>query len=149
MTFSFIALLSLTMTETKLGSRLKNIINDLLSTDEKIVLTALKQVRKHGKREAITPLIELLHSTTNEDIKNDIASILYDLKDQTVVEELIFALEDDKYKEEKATLVSIFWQSSLDSSEHITPIVKQAISGDYIVAVELLIVIDKYDATVQ
>jgi hypothetical protein len=38
------------MTETKLGSRLKNIINDLLSTDEKIVFTALKQVRKHGKR---------------------------------------------------------------------------------------------------
>lgn len=136
------------MVEKKL-SRLKNIISDLSSIDEKIVFTALKQVRKHGKREAITPLIELLHSTTNEDIKNEVASILYDLKDQTAVEELILALEDDKYEEEKATLVSIFWQSSLDSSEHISTIVRQAISGDYLVAIEVLSVIDNYEATFQ
>jgi HEAT repeat protein len=137
------------MAETKLGSRLTNIISDLSSLDEKKVLTALKQVRKHGKREAITPLIELLHSTKNEAIKNEIASILYDLKDQTVVEDLILALENDKYKEEKATLVSVFWQSALDSSEHITTIVRQAIAGDYIVGIEVLSVIDNYEATFQ
>jgi HEAT repeat protein len=137
------------MAETKLGSRLTNIINDLSSLDEKKVFTALKQVRKHGKREAINPLIELLHSTSNEEVKNEIASILYDLKDQSVIEDLIIALENDKYQDEKATLVSVFWQSALDSSEHITTIVRQAIDGDYLVGIEVLSVIDNYETTFQ
>ncbi len=137
------------MAESKLGSRVKNIINDLSSSDEKKVFTALKQVRKHGKREAITPLIDLLCSTKNEEVKNEIASILFDLKDQSVVEDLIIALEENKYQDEKATLVSIFWQSSLDSSEHITAIVKQAISENYLVGIEVLSVIDNYETTFQ
>jgi HEAT repeat protein len=137
------------MAETKLGNRVKNIIADFSSSDEKKIFTALKQVRKHGKREAITPLIDLLCSTNNEEIKNEIAAILFDLKDQSVVEDLIIALEDDKYNDEKATLVSIFWQSALDSSEHITTIVKQAINGNYIVGIEVLSVIDNYETTFQ
>ncbi len=137
------------MAESKLGNRIKNIIKDLSSTDEKVVFTALKQVRKHGKREAITPLISLLCSTSNEEVKNEIASILFDLKDQSTVEDIVLALEDEKYESEKATLVSVFWQSSLDSSEHISTIVKQAISGNYIVAIEVLSVIDNYDTTFQ
>ena len=137
------------MSEKKLGSRLKNIITDLSSPDEKKVFTALKQIRKHGKREAIIPLIDLLCSTSNEEIKNEIAAILFDLKDQNVVEDLIIALEDKKYEDEKATLVSVFWQSSLDSSAHISTIVQQAITGNYIVAIEVLSVIDNYEATFQ
>ena len=137
------------MAESKTGNRVKNIIADLSSLDEKKVFTALKQVRKHGKREAIIPLIDLLCSTTNEEVKNEIAAILFDLKDQSVVEDLIIALEDEKYTDEKSTLISIFWQSSLDSSEHITTIVKQAITGNYIIGIEVLSVIDNYDATFQ
>ena len=74
---------------------------------------------------------------------------MFDLKDQSVVEELIKAIDNDKYNNEKATLISIFWQSSLDSSEHITTIVKQAIKGDYLVGIEVLSVIDNYDTTFQ
>lgn len=138
-----------TMAVTKVDNRLKNIITDLYSSDDKKVFTALKQIRKHGKREAITPLVELLCSSTNEEVKNEIAAILFDLKDQTVVEDLIIALEDEKYKSEKATLVSIFWQSSLDSSEHISTIVRQAITENYIVGIEVLSVIDNYETTFQ
>ncbi len=137
------------MADKKLGNRLKNIIADLASDDEKKVFTALKQVRKHGKKEAIIPLIDLLCSTTNEEVKNEIAAVLFDLKDQSVVEEIITALEDERYNDEKAILVSIFWQSSLDSSEHISTIVRQAIERNYIVGIEVLSVIDNYDATFQ
>lgn len=137
------------MAETKLGSRLNNIITDLSSSDDKKVITALKQLRKHGKREAITPLLNLLCTTNNEEVKNEIAAILFDLKDQSVVEDLIYALEDEKYKDEQAILVAVFWQSSLDSSEHISTIVKQAISGNYMVGIEVLSVIDNYEATFQ
>ena len=81
--------------------------------------------------------------------QNEIAAILFDLKDQTAVEEIIIAIENDRYENEKTTLISILWQSALDSSEHISSIVKQAINGNYLVAIEVLSVIDSYDATFQ
>lgn len=137
------------MTAQKKDSRLTNIIKDLSSTDDKKIFTALKQLRSHGKKEAIIPLIELLSSTNNQEIKAEISALLFDLKDQTVVEELIDAIENNNYQAEMATLISIFWQSSLDSSENITSIVKQAIKGDYLVAIEVLSVIDNYDTTFQ
>ena len=133
----------------KKNTRLQNIIKDLATGEEKKVLTALKQVRKHGKPEAIRPIVELLKSTTNDLVKSEVISLLYDLKEQNVVEELIFAIEDDFFVDEKAILISIFWQSSLDGSEHISTFVKEAIKGDYMICIEVLTVIENFDATFQ
>ena len=58
------------MSESKKNNRINNIIVALSSTEEKKIFTALKQLRKHGKKEAIIPLIDLLSSTQNEEIKN-------------------------------------------------------------------------------
>lgn len=133
----------------KKNTRLQNIIKDLASTEEKKVLTAIKQLRKHGKPEAIRPIAELLKSTTNETVKSEVISLLYDLKEQNVVDEIISAIEDDYFIDEKATLISIFWQSSLDGSEHISLLVKEAIKGDYMICIEVLTVIENFDATFQ
>jgi len=137
------------MAESKKKNRLNNIINDLSSKEEKKVFTAIKQLRKHGKKEALLPLVDLLSSTKNEVIKTEVTSLLFDLKDQNVVEELINIIENETYQSEKATLISVFWQSSLDSSEYISKIVKQAIIGDYMIGIEVLSVIDNYDCTFQ
>lgn len=137
------------MATIKKDTRLNNIISDLTSSEEKKIFTALKQLRKHGKKEAIKPLIELLSSTENDEIKSEITALLFDLKDQSVVEEIIDAIESNNYPSEMATLISIFWQSSLDSSENITTIVKQAIKGDYMVGIEVLSVLDNYETTFQ
>lgn len=133
----------------KKNTRLQNIIKDLVSDEEKKVLTAIKQLRKHGKPEAIRPIAELLKSTTNETVKSEIISLLYDLKEQTVVDEIILAIEDDYFIDEKATLISLFWQSSLDGSEHLSTFVKEAIKGDYMIGIESLTVIENFDATFQ
>jgi 23S rRNA C2498 (ribose-2'-O)-methylase RlmM len=137
------------MAETKKNTRLNNIISNLSAKEEKKVLTALKQLRNHGKKEAIFPLVELLHSTISEEVKSEATSLLFDLKDPDVVDELIKVIEDDRFINERAMLISIFWQSSLDSTEHISTIVKQAIKGDYMTGIEVLSVIDSYDATFQ
>jgi hypothetical protein len=137
------------MAETKKNTRLNNIINNLSAKEEKKVFTALKQLRSHGKKEAIYPLIELLHSTESEEVKSEVTSLLFDLKDPDVVDELINVIEDDRFINERAMIISIFWQSSLDSTEHISTIVKQAIKGDYMTGIEVLSVIDNYDATFQ
>ena len=137
------------MTQSKTNNRLNNIIKDLSSGKEKKIFTALKQLRTHGKKEAILPLIDALSNSTNEEITNEITSLLFDLKDSSVVDDLIAAIKDDKYASQKAMLISIFWQSSLDSSEYISVIVKEAIKGDYMVGIEVLSVLDNYDTTFQ
>lgn len=134
---------------TKKNNRLNNIINDLSSSDEKKALIALKQLRKHGKPEAIKPLIDVLKNSNKESIKTEIISLLYDLKEQNVVDEIILAIEDDEFTDEKAILISIFWQSSLDGSAYLSTFIKEAIKGDYMTCIEVLTVVENFDATFQ
>lgn len=134
---------------TKKNNRLNNIINDLSSSDEKKALIALKQLRKHGKPEAIKPLIDVLKNSNKESIKTEIISLLYDLKEQNVVDEIILAIENDEFTNEKAILISIFWQSSLDGSAYLSTFIKEAIKGDYMTCIEVLTVVENFDATFQ
>ena len=66
-----------------------------------------------------------------------------------MVEDIILAIERDEFIAEKPILISIFWQSSLDSSQYISAFIKEAIKGDYFVGIEVLSVIDNYDITFQ
>lgn len=132
------------MTDKK-NSRFNNILKDLTSKDEKKTLTAIKQLRKHGKPQAIAPLISLLNSSPSENITNSILSLLFDLKDQNTVDELILCIEDDGYESIKPILISIFWQSKLDGSSYIETFVKEAIKGNYLVGIEVMTIIDNFD----
>lgn len=134
---------------TTKNTRLTNIINNLSSKEEKTVLTALKQLRKHGKPTAIRPIVDLLKNTKNDIIKQDVINLLFDLKDQNVVDELMLAIEDDIYINEKSLLISIFWQSKLDGSEYLSTLIKEAIKGDYIICFEVLTVVENFDTTFQ
>ncbi len=134
---------------TAKDNRLNNIHSDLTSADDKKVITALKQLRKHGTEKSIYPIVELLCSSEKTEIRESIIALLYDLKDQSVTEELVRAITDEKFASEKATLISIFWQSNLDGSEHISTFIREAIKGDYMVVVEVLTVIENFDATFQ
>ncbi len=127
------------------NNRLNNIIKDLSSNDNKTVLTALKQLRKHGKPEAIKPLADLLLTSESDEISTTTINLLYDLKDQNVVDELMLCIEDEKYDEIKPILVAVFWQSKLDGSNYISSFVREAIKGDYMTAIEVMTVIDNFD----
>ena len=133
----------------KKDKRFNNIIKNLSSKKEEEVLTAIKQLRKHGKPEAIPHLIHLHQTTKNEEVVNHITAFLFDLKDQTAAQPIINAIEQESNNQQKAFLISIFWQSALDASEHLSFLVKQAIIGDYMVAVEALTVIDNFESTFQ
>jgi len=136
------------MTETKKDNRFNNIIADLKSDNNKKVLTALKQLRKHGKAEAITPILDVFVNA-DESIKQEIISFLFDLRDESTIEPLLSAIENKKYVKEKNMIISVFWQSGLDGSEHIDFFVNQAIKGDYITCLEALTVIENFDATFE
>lgn len=130
------------------NNRLNNIIADLGSGDIKKVLTAIKQLRKHGKPEAIFPLLKVLITTQNDDVKQGISAFLVDLKDQQAIAPLIDAIQEKQFEPIKNQLLSVFWQSPLDASEHLLFFVRQAIEGDYLTAMEVFSIIDNYNGVV-
>lgn len=130
-------------------NRFNNILTDLASDNTKKVLTALKQLRKHGKPEAIKPIIDVLTNTKDEAVKQEITTFLYDLKDESTIQALIDLVENEKYAASKSLLISIFWQSALDGSNHLSFFIQQAVKGDYMTCIECLTVIENFDATFQ
>lgn len=129
------------------NNRLDNIIKDLNSTDETKITTAIKQLRKHGNAKAIEPLFDKYISSANEIIKEDITSLLFDLKDESVVAEIIRLMSKAKFETIKPFIISILWQAAIDSSNFISDLVKEAIKGDYMTCIEVLTVIESYDSS--
>lgn len=135
------------MKENNTKNRINNIIKDLHAKEEQTVLTAIKQLRKHGTPEVIDPLLALYMKSDKESIKNDITSLLFDLKDEAAVPVLIQAIENEKYLPIQSFLISVLWQAAIDSSSYISTLVTQAIQKDYYTCLEVLSVIDSYDST--
>lgn len=128
-------------------NKLNNIIKDLLSGDNQKILVAIKQLRISGKPEAIHPILDVYIENNDAEIKQEISSLLFDLKLEKAIDELIKAISSKKYSEIKPFIISIFWQSGLDVSNHIDFLIKQAIKNDYLVCLEVLTVIENFDAT--
>ncbi|MCB9364865.1 MAG: hypothetical protein H6587_09875 [Flavobacteriales bacterium] len=129
------------------NNRLNNILKDLNGSDENKITTAIKQLRKHGNAKVIEPLLDKYIESKNDIIKEDITSLLFDLKDESAVPELISVMSKAKFIKIKPFIISIFWQAAIDSSNHISILVKEAIKGDYMTCVEVLTVVESYDAS--
>src|SRR5690606_20658506 len=128
-------------------NKFNNIVKDLQTKDVNKVLTAIKQLRKSGKPEAIPPLLEVYLSKPEEEIKQAITELLFDLKADNTTVAIINAIENEKYSSIQPFLISVLWQSSLDASPHIAFLVQQAIDGSYLSCLEVLTVIENFDAT--
>ena len=135
------------MSAQKKDTRFINIIKNLSDTNSKTVLTAINQLRKHGKAEAIPHLIDLYKNSNNQEIKEQLTQFFFDLKDQSATQPIIEAIQEEKEFNNKAFLISILWQSGLDPNDHLSFLVGQAIKGDYMVCFEVLTVIESLENT--
>lgn len=122
------------------------IITDLFSTNDETVLAALEKVPSQGRPEMIIPLLRAHQSWDSEpSIQTKIVKILYELKSEAAIPELIKALEANEFHEQRALIISAFWNSGLSPVDHISALVRQAIKGDYLVAFEVLTVLEQID----
>lgn len=128
-------------------SLFNNIIKDLKSDNKENILTAIKQLRSHGQKEAIVEVLDLYIQTTDQDVKSHLTNLLFDLKSETTIQPLFKAINNSKYKSIKPFIISIFWQSSLDVSEHLNTLVRLAVEGDFNVCLEVLTIIENFDTT--
>jgi len=122
----------------------KQIIEDLKSSEEKTVLKALTKIKDKGKTSVIIPMFDLFESTSNEKYKVEIKNILSTIKDAYALDLFIEKLSTGSHELNELLLFSL-WNSSLNAVDFIPEIVETAIRGNYMVALEALTVIENLD----
>jgi len=123
---------------------LNQIIKDFQSDDLDIVMKALKKVRDKGKTEILEPLFNLFETTQEETIKAEIKNLFADIKDSYALEVIIEKLKSGSDGLNEVLLFAL-WNSSLNAVDYIPEIVEIATSGNYMIALEALTVIENLD----
>jgi hypothetical protein len=123
---------------------INEIIEDLGSSDDKIVLDALKRVRAKGNPLVIPTIIKTFQESDSEKVQIEIKNILSELKSKDAVEPLIESLDEADGPVKELILYGL-WNSNLNPIEHIAKIVDVSCKGDYMVALEGLTIIENLE----
>lgn len=117
---------------------------DLLSEDDKIVTKALTKTRDKGNELLIDTLIQLYSSSENEMIKEEVKSIFSEIKNKNSIDYILPHLES-KNNEIKELALYALWSSGLDMTDHIPKVVDAACSGNFMVILEALTVLENLE----
>jgi hypothetical protein len=133
--------------EPKGGGKIEKLTAKLRSNSEDTVIETLDIIREEGNAKVLPAVLDLLADTDNPEIEAAIIQLLFDLQDEEAVPYLVSALNNQRMKYYYSFLISAFWQSSLDGSDHLTLFVNKAVKGDYMVCLEALTVIENFDTS--
>jgi len=123
------------------------LLSDLFSPKEETVLKALQKVPEDGNSKFIIPLLKTFKEWEgNHQIRSKVESILKQLKSESAIPELITALDDPEFDDQRALIISAFWNSGIFPENDVDVLVRQAIRGDYMVALEAITVIENIEA---
>jgi len=122
------------------------IITDLFATKPETVLAALDKVPSQGRPEVIVPLLRAYQSWGDEPtIQAKITRILYELKSEAAIPELLKALSSEEFFDQRQLIISAFWNAGLSPVDGFSDLIREAIKGDYLVAFEVLTVIEQME----
>ena len=112
----------------------KNILEGLQSADSLKVIETLEELRVSGKVSDIPFLTELLHLTSNPEIKSKITGLFANLKESDAIPLIVEAIQNQKYAPELKELVASCWETGLDYSNYLTLFVDLLVESDFLVA---------------
>ncbi|PKQ64351.1 hypothetical protein BZG02_05910 [Labilibaculum filiforme] len=119
-----------------------SIIAGLGSVEDKVILDSINQLREEGKPEDVNILLDLMVSTTSNEIQTTIHQFLADLKSQEAEKFIVEAIRNDKYLAIRKNLVSVCWESSVNFSNSISTFVDLLIEADFETSFEAFTVIE-------
>lgn len=114
----------------------------LLSADDARILKALADVDQRGDARSIRPLLQALARTNEQQVRQRITEMLYQVKVSGAVEELMKALAEPSLRPVRRTILSTFWNAGLDVRDQVEELVNVAIEGDAEECFECLTVLE-------
>jgi hypothetical protein len=117
----------------------------LLSTDDAQVLTALTRIEQEGDAKAIRPLLTALARTNAPAVQQRISNLLFQVKAEDAVQELLAALDEPTLLDVRRTVLATFWNAGLDVREHLDRFITLAIEGDAQECFECLTIVENQE----
>jgi hypothetical protein len=130
------------MTQEKLDEQIKR---NLFSANSSIVISAIEAIQKKGNKLYIPILFDLLNSSPEPEIETEIKNLLETVKDKTTINSFMRAIEDDKYKPIRKSILIACWQNGLDFSTFLPVFVDLVINEDWEIAFEAFTIIDNLE----
>ena len=140
----------LQLSSTIMESR-KNKINHLLLSEIDVknhtkLKSTLDALAVSGTKEILPTLVQLMNSDDIEATENKmIGEFLATIKDESAIEEFISMIQDENFIQHKRILLTAMWNSTLDFSWYIDVIVKNAVEGSMIDALDCLTIIENME----
>jgi phenylpyruvate tautomerase PptA (4-oxalocrotonate tautomerase family) len=124
-------------------------INNLLSSEQQIIIETLEEIKYSGSSKLLPFLIELLHVTNNETVKKQAYKILSELKHSDSVPIIIEAIQNEKYIQKQEMLIRSCWENGLDFTHYISVFVELVVHGNYMIAFEAFTVIENLEGHIS
>lgn len=128
----------------KSEKRLKELAGKLNDKKSITIISAIKSLRNEDPfAGAINLLVEVFDKTDDTEIKSLIRNFMNDMKEPGGRVEIIAEIKKAHKPETIGMLVSSCWQSGLDYAQYAPEFVKAFLSGNYVISLECLTVIEE------
>lgn len=126
----------------KTNQKLSQLLLDLKSDSESKSSSAIMELASIGDLSIIQPLFEILKSKSGTSIQKRVAKLLSDIQINEAAEIFIQLIQNEEDSESLKMFLPILWESKLDFSEYLADIVEISVSGDYLVALDCLTIME-------
>lgn len=119
---------------------------DLLSGDKDKVVAAIKKVAKDGNASIIDALLQATFKSGFPEALEEGKKILFNIKDQGVVVEILNALKGEDFVEYRADIAASIWEAGLNAEDRLIDLVEIAVVSDYMTIVEITTIIENIES---
>lgn len=130
------------MNQGKIDEQIKK---NLFSANTNVVISAIETIQKKGNKLYIPILFDLLNSSPETEIESEIINLLGTVKDKETVNSFVRAIEDDKYKGIRKSILTACWQNGLDFSTFLPVFIDLIINEEWEIAFEAFTVVDNLE----
>lgn len=130
------------MNQGKINEQIK--IN-LFSANTEVVLSAIEAIQKKGNKLYIPLLFDLLNSSPEPEIETEIKNLLGTVKDKESINSFMRAIEDERYKNIRKSILVACWQNGLDFSTFLPVFIDLVINEEWEIAFEAFTIIDNLE----
>ena len=113
-----------------------------MSSDESIALNAIEQLKINGKASAISPLLEVLASSSHESMKKEAREMLSAMRVKNAEEELVQALFDEKFKSIQVEILQFLWSNGFSAAGQLHVLAEVAVKNGLQGMLELLSILE-------
>ncbi|MDZ4822604.1 MAG: hypothetical protein SH856_04025 [Flavobacteriales bacterium] len=127
---------------TEKQRKIEQLQRDLFSSDNAVVISALRKCLDSGDTSMVIPLIHLYATTKIALVKTEAAEMLGSLKVSGAENAFMTALNDGSLKRHRKDILAFMWNSNMQPTDHLSVIIGIAVDGNLEEAIECLTLVE-------